>query len=139
MDPDLVKLAELISTRNEIVTRISSITNRPASIGHTGEYIASKIFDIQLEESASHKASDRTFQSGSLAGNSVNIKWYGKHDSLLDITPEAFPDYYLVITGEESPPASSRGAIRPWIISRVFLFDAKALISRLRPFLHIFR
>ena len=52
---DIVLLAKLIKTKNEIEREISAIIERPAIIGHVGEYIASKIFRIQLKQSASNK------------------------------------------------------------------------------------
>ena len=73
---DLQRLAELIRNRNSIERNIASITGRPALTGHTGEYIAANIFDIQLVESASEKGIDGHFNTGPLAGRSVNIKWY---------------------------------------------------------------
>jgi len=72
---DLEKLASEIAKMNSVGNKISEITQRPATLGHTGEYIASKIFDIELEESASAKGIDGHFRSGSLAGKTVNIKW----------------------------------------------------------------
>lgn len=51
-------LAELIHKKNEIEIEISRLIKRPAFIGHTGEYIASQIFDIQLEESATSRGFD---------------------------------------------------------------------------------
>ena len=131
MDPMILELAELIKKRNEIGTKITRVIGRPAIIGHVGEFIASRIFDIKLEESASSKAIDGYFRSGSLIGKSVNVKWYGKHESVLDITPHSLPDFYLVMTGPRSSTFSSRGDIRPWLIEQVFLFDAKILVSDL--------
>jgi hypothetical protein len=52
---DLEKLASEIAKMNSIGDKISEITQRPATIGHTGEYIAAEIFDIELEESANAK------------------------------------------------------------------------------------
>jgi len=128
---DLEKLTALLSEMNSIGTKISEITQRPATIGHTGEYIASKIFDIELEESASAKGIDGHFRSGHLAGKSVNIKWYSKLEYMLDITPQALPDYYLVMTGPKGQAVSSRGSIRPWLINHVFLFNAAELVIEL--------
>ena len=54
--PELEKLASLLSEMNAIGERISEVTQRPATIGHTGEYIAAEIFDIELEEAATSKA-----------------------------------------------------------------------------------
>jgi hypothetical protein len=128
---DLERLSALLVELNVLGNKISEITQRPASIGHTGEFIASQIFDIKLEESAVTKAIDGYFQSGVLAGKSVNIKWYGKQESLLDITYQALPDYYLVLAGSRSQASSSRGAVRPWVIEYVYLFEARNLVMEL--------
>jgi len=128
---DLEKLADLLSEMNSIGEKISEITQRPATMGHTGEFIASRIFDIELEESATAKGFDGVFRSSSLAGRTVNIKWYGKLEYMLDITPESLPDYYLVMTGPKGQAVSSRGGIRPWLINHVFLFNAAELVIEL--------
>lgn len=51
-------MAVLIANKNDIDGKIASIIERPTLIGHVGEYIASRIFNITLAESASHKGSD---------------------------------------------------------------------------------
>lgn len=122
----------LIKTKNDNDYRIAQLINRPAQIGHVGEFIASKIFDINLEESAVHKSIDGYFQRGPLIQRSVNIKWYTKQQAMLDITPESLPDYYLVLTGPVSPAISSRGSTRPWLIDHVYLFQASALVIKIR-------
>ena len=132
MNEELIKLSHLIKEVNETNRMISGIINRPAQIGHVGEFIASQIFDIELDESASRKAIDGHFRSGRLAGKSVNIKWYGKLEGLLDITPKSLPDYYLVLAGPKSAATSSRGKVRPWLIDYVYLFDAEDLVERLK-------
>ncbi|MGB2955883.1 MAG: hypothetical protein WBB64_07930 [Anaerolineales bacterium] len=131
MTNNLDRLATLLTEMNSIGNRILEITQRPATIGHTGEYIASKIFEIDLEESASAKGIDGHFRSGQLAGKSVNIKWYSKLEYMLDITPDSLPDYYLVMTGPKALEATSRGGIRPWLINHVFLFNAAELVIEL--------
>lgn len=128
---ELSRLAELIKTRNAVASDIAAIIGRPAQIGHLGEYIAARIFGIELEESAAHKGSDGRFADGPLAGKTVNIKWYAKLEGLLDINPNAIPDYYLVLTGPRSAAASSRSGVRPWVIEAAFLFDADELVEAL--------
>lgn len=125
----LNELATLLSINNSLGEKISKIINRPATIGHTGEFIASHIFNIKLEESAVQKAIDGHFASGDLAGRSVNIKWYGKWESYLDISTTEQPDFYLVMTGPKSTALSSKGAVRPWVIDHVFLFESTQLIQ----------
>ena len=101
-------------------------------MGHTGEYIASLIFDIALEESASRKGIDGRFTSGALIGRTVNIKWYTRQEGILDITLEGLPEYYLVLTGPKAGASSSRGQSRPWVIDHVYLFEATTLVDALR-------
>jgi hypothetical protein len=128
----LKKLSNLINERNTIGKRIAAVIGRPATIGHVGEFIASIIFDIRLEDSASAKGIDGYFRSGALSGKSVNVKFYGKQESTLDITPDHLPDYYLVLTGPRSAQMSSKGDIRPWLIEYGYLFDAYHLVAKLR-------
>ena len=127
---DLCRLAKLIKQKNLIENEIASIIQRPAQVGHAGEFIVSQIFDIKLMESAAHKAIDDYFRSGPLMGKSVNIKWYGYQEGLLDITPDALPDFYLVLTGPKKTSASSRGGTRPWLIHHIYLFDANELVAQ---------
>jgi len=116
---------------NSIGEKISEITQRPATIGHTGEYIAAAIFDIELEEAANAKGIDGHFRSGTLAGRSVNAKWYGKLEYMLDINPSALPEFFLVMTGPKALNPISKGGIRPWLIDYVFLFNAAELMIEL--------
>jgi len=97
----------------------------------TGEYIAAEIFDIELEELANAKGFDGHFRNGSLAGRTVNVKWYGKLEYMLDITPDALPDFFLVMTGPKAVEPTSNGGIRPWLIDYVFLFNAAELMIEL--------
>src|SRR5436190_16511565 len=78
---DLTQLAELIRRRNALGKDITQIIGRPSLIGHLGEYIAARVFDITLEESAINKGFDGRFCKGPLVGKSVNVKWYAKKDS----------------------------------------------------------
>ena len=129
--PGLIQLAELLRGRNEIDHQIAKIINRPALPGHIGELIASGIFDIELCESAVTKGIDGHFRSGSLAGRSVNVKFYGKQESFLDINPKGLPDYYLVLTGDKSSGPVSKGKTRPLVVRHVYLLEARGLIDSL--------
>jgi len=128
---DLHRLADLLQQRNEIDAEIAHIINRPALPSHLGEYIASKLFDIRLQESASDKGIDGVFQTGPLRGRTVNIKYYGKREGL-DISPGDLADYYLVLTGPKAPATSSRGGIRPFVISNIHIFEMRQLLNELR-------
>jgi len=127
----LVDVAELLNQRNRIDEQIASIIARPMTSGHLGEWIASRIFDIELETSATARGIDGRFRSGPLAGKTVNVKWYLKHEGLLDVAKSAEADYYLVLAGPRVPATSSRGAHRPWTIHAVYLVDTLALMPEL--------
>jgi hypothetical protein len=130
MDDGSVRdVARLLRERNAIDEKIARITGRPVASGHLGEWVASQIFDIRLEESASAPGIDGRFRAGPLQGRTVNVKWYMKHQGLLDSSESAVLDYYLVLAGPPSPAGSSRGTTRPWCIESVYLFDARQLRS----------
>ncbi len=128
---DLRALAELIRERNENEVAISGVIRRPGLLGHIGEYVASRIFDIELE-AANNPIFDGRFRSGPLAQKSVDIKTYAKREGVLDISPKGAPDFYLVLAGPNETAANSKGVARPWGIKEVFLFEARPLIARLR-------
>jgi hypothetical protein len=121
------RVADLLRERNTIDASIAEIVGRPVTCGHLGEWVASRIFDIQLEQAASTAGIDGRFASGPLQGHTVNNKWYMKHQGLLDTTESAALDYYLVLTGPPSPAGSSRGTTRPRCIQFAYLFDARWL------------
>jgi hypothetical protein len=128
---DLALLADLVKKRNTLETEITRLIERPAAIGHIGEYIAARVFDIDLNKSASAKATDGHFRNGPLKGRSVNIKWYPKREGLLDVASDPSLHYYLVLAGPQSSSMTSRGQPRPWTIDSVYLFDAHSLNDQL--------
>ena len=129
---DLRELATLLARRNDIEAAISALIRRPATAGHIGEFIAARIFNIRLEPSAAHKASDGYFIEGPLAGRCVDVKFYGRQEGLLAIQQRAQPDYFLVLTGPEVAPSSSRGGVRPALIEHVYLFSGQELGDSIR-------
>lgn len=129
---DLRRLAELVDLRNANEREIAELIGRPGQPGHVGEFIAARIFDIDLEPSANKPGYDGRFGSGPLAQKSVDVKYYSKWEAMLDINIKHTPDYYLVLAGPKSAAASSKGASRSWAVDNVFLFEAKPLIGRLR-------
>jgi hypothetical protein len=58
---NLARFSELVRERNRIEEGITGIIGRPAQIGHIGEYLASVIFGIDLEESATNPGYDGKF------------------------------------------------------------------------------
>ena len=117
MNEMVTHVAALLRERNIIDSGIAKIIGRPVTAGHLGEWIASQIFDISLEESAATPGLDGRFRTGPVSGRTVNIKWYMKRTGLLDTTESSALDYYLVLTGPPSPPdlrvaLPGRGALR---------------------------
>jgi hypothetical protein len=129
---DLARLAELITAKNAIDNIVAAQIGRAAEKGHVGEYIASRVFGITLEKSASNKGSDGHFPNC----RTVNVKWYAKHEAVLDlpsvISSASIPDDYLVLAGPRPAAVPTHGPVRPWVISSVFLFDAEQLIGELQ-------
>ena len=126
------RVADLVRERNAIDAQIGTIIERPVAAGHLGEWVAAQIFDIELEASAVAKAIDGRFASGPLEGRTVNIKWYGKRDGLLDMVDDPTVEFYLVMTGVRSNADSSRGKTRPLTVDAAFLFEAGPLLENLR-------
>ena len=131
---DLKTLSALIRQRNILEREISEIIGRPAHSGHVGEFVASRIFNIELIESASNAGFDGRFSRGELAGRTVNVKKYSRNDGLLDIVMKDAPDFYLVLTGPRGQAATSRGTVQPWTVEAVYLFEASTTVERLRHF-----
>ena len=132
MSADLENLSEILKKRNVLDDEISRIIGYPAEKGHIGEFIASRIFNITLNKSATQAGHDGIFSEGHLRGKTVNVKYYGKRESILDMKSEFPIDYYLVLTGPKTAPASSRGTTRPFIIKSVFLFNTQRLHEELK-------
>jgi hypothetical protein len=123
--PDLERLAALVRIKNNADTALAELIGRPSSPGNIGEFVAAEVFAVQLMTSGSHPGCDGTFTAGPLAGKTVNIKTYSRHESVLDLSPHPC-DYYLVLTG---PPGQAR--VLPWVIDSVFLFQREELLEAL--------
>jgi hypothetical protein len=128
-EQQLRRIAGLLRERNSIDEEIAGIIQRPMASGHLGEWVASRIFDIELAAVAVEPGFDGRFRSAPLQGMTVNIKWYLKREGPLDTSETATLDYYLVLTGPPSAAASSHAGTRPWRIDAVYLFDARRLRS----------
>jgi hypothetical protein len=131
---DLCGLARLIEERNRIDRDIAALIGRPAERSHVGEFIAATVFHIRLELSASAKGMDGRFTAESpgglagLEGKSVNIKFYGRQDWVLDLCTEGTPpDYYLVLVGPRFRGLRNKADARPLAIDAVHLFDTESL------------
>jgi hypothetical protein len=118
-------VARLVRERNELDGEIARIINRPAVAGHLGEWLASQLFDIDLEPPDSAEAFDGRFASGPLATRTVNIEWISKRDEDLDVTSSRPVDFHLVFTGPKALALTTKGIARPVRIDACFLFDAR--------------
>jgi len=124
-DEPIWRIARLLRRRNAIDAKMAAILQRPMTSGHLGEWLASHIFDIELERVA--QGLDGHFRAGPLQDRTVNIKWYLQREGLLDTSDSNELDFYLVLAGPPGTASSSRGTTRPWCIDAVFLFDARQL------------
>lgn len=120
---DIIRLAEIIRSRNDTEKRIAEIIGRRGDKGPVGEYIASRIFSIELAKSGRQKAYDGFFIKKPLEGKSVDVKFYPKQQWSIDINPKEWPDYFLVLTG----PQKVESKAHPWVIESVYLFESKKL------------
>ena len=125
---DLPRLASLLKSRNTIDEKMAALIGHTAQLGNIGEYIVAAIFDIALDDTGKRRGYDGRFTRGPLAGKTVDIHWHPKHDGQMSIKMDAFPAYYLVLTG----PASSANFASPWLIESIYLFDANSLFLGLR-------
>jgi hypothetical protein len=123
--PDLNRLAELVRIKNNADAAIAELIGRPSAPGNIGEFVAARVFAIQLMASGAHPGYDGVFTDGPLTGKTVNIKTYSRHESVLDISPHAC-DCYLVLAG---PAGQAR--VLPWVIDSVFLFQREELLTAL--------
>ena len=128
----LHELAGLLRGRNALDSQIARVIGRPALPGHLGEWIASRIFDIELAASAVTKGIDGHFRGAPQPGATVNVKLYGTRAGALDLIEESAADYYLVLTGPIAQPVSSRGTHRPVCVNGAYLFHTAELLADLR-------
>ena len=126
MRDELICLASLLRQRSDIDDEIAGLLGRPAHRGHVGEFIASRVFGIDLHRSASAKGHDGRFLDGPLAEGTVNVKFYARWEGLLDVhAGDAPPEHYLVLAGDGP---------RSWGIEQAFLFShADLLEAGVRP------
>lgn len=131
----LAYLAEFIRIRNVADQSIARLIGRPAHSGHIAEFIASRIFDIELHPRAVHKSSDGCFRSGPFKDQTVNVKFASRNTGVLDLVgsndPAHHPDVYLVMTGPRSSVVSSVDTVAPWVVTEVYIFRSIPLLEYL--------
>jgi len=59
----LVRVLALLGERNAICAGLARLMHRPMTSGHLGEWIAARVFDIELEASAVAFGIDGRFRS----------------------------------------------------------------------------
>ena len=69
------------------------LLNRLVNTGSIGEWIASRIFDVELESAANVAGCDGHFTTGALAGRTVNVKASGRCQKLTEFhhSPDVQP------------------------------------------------
>ena len=126
------KLADLLKDRNRIDQQIVNIIRRPAEKSHIAEWIASRVFLIDLNGNKNEKGYDGIFTEGSLKGKKVDIKYYAVNQHQIDVNQEVSEDVYLLVfTGPYRPASSSEDQHRPFCISNIYLFNEKVLCDDL--------
>jgi hypothetical protein len=81
-DTELAELGALLRDRNALDARIGRLLDRPVNTRSIGDWIAARIFDIELETAANTAGYDGRFTTGGLTGRTVNIKAYTEHESM---------------------------------------------------------
>ncbi|MGI8999101.1 MAG: hypothetical protein ACR2GO_05275 [Candidatus Limnocylindria bacterium] len=69
LDPDLERLSFRVRLRNMIDQEMATVLGRPPSPGNLGEFIASKVFDIELAPTGVNPGHDGEFR---------RVRWRGK-------------------------------------------------------------
>ncbi len=127
---DIPLLASLLKSRNTIDHKIATLIGHPAQVQSVGEYIASVIFGIALDEPTMHKTSDGRFTRGPLMGRTVDVQWHTRREGILHLKMDPLPDYYMAFVG--SKEATDLHALSlPWVIESAYLFDADELLTAL--------
>ncbi len=130
---EIEKLADLLKDRNRIDQQITEIIGRPAEKGHISEWIASKVFPIELNRNRNEKDYDGIFTEGSLKGKKVDIKYYTVNQHQIDLNPEISEDVYLLVfTGPYRSASSSEKQNRPFCISNIYIFNERELCDKVK-------
>jgi hypothetical protein len=134
---DLIHLADLIRIRNFVNASVGRSIRGPAETGRIAEFVASEIFDIELEEKFVTKAIDGKFRSPlNLKGATVNIKYRSSSSLRLNLInsddPSDHPDFYLALRGPFVAKSPNSEKVLPFVINSVYLFSATSLIERMK-------
>jgi hypothetical protein len=126
-------LVSLLKERNQIDRRITQIIQRPAEKGHIAEWIASKIFPIELNNESNKEGYDGVFTDGELKGKKVDVKFYAANEHIIDLNPNIKEEIYLLVfTGPYRAAGSSKNKERPFCIKNVYLFNELELCNSLK-------
>ena len=77
----------VLSAKNKADAAIAELMGRSSAPGNVGEFVAARVFAIELMPSGAHLGYDGMFATGPLAGQTVNIRAYCRHEYVLDISP----------------------------------------------------
>ncbi|MSO64793.1 MAG: hypothetical protein EXQ85_03155 [Alphaproteobacteria bacterium] len=110
------QLAKLLRDRRVLDQGVAAITGKGIEPGDVGRAIVSDVFAIAFALSGIG-----TFSGGILAGKTVAVRWYRAGEGNVEL-PSPLTDYLLVL----------RSGDDPWTIAEVCMFEAPAMIGRLR-------
>ena len=112
--PELAELASLVRERNAIEVRIGQLVDRPVHTGGMGEWIAARIFDIELEPAANAAGYDGWFTSEPLRGKSVNVKTYTRDERDSEVGGDLLDRHpVLTVAGDPDNIVTELSGVRP--------------------------
>lgn len=129
---NLPRLAELLRSRNTVEGNIANLLGCEVDLGNLGERIAATIFGIRLIPATSNNGFVGIFTNPALTGKTVDVRWYPRRDSSMNIHIDPAPDYTLVLAGPKIEPNEARALVNPWVITSVYLFPMQELLTTLR-------
>lgn len=130
--PDLPRLAELLRARNTVESNIANLLQCEVDLNIVGEQIAASIFGIRFVPATAPGQSAGVFTCPTLAGKTVEVRWYLRREGILNIHTDPAPDYTLVLAGPKFDPSEARALVDPWIITSAYLFHMPELFNMLR-------
>jgi hypothetical protein len=129
---NLPRLAELIRSRNTVESNIANLLGCEVNLSNLGERIAAAIFGIRLIPAATSNGFVGIFTNPALTGKTVDVRWYPRRDSFMNVHIDPAPDYTLVLAGPKIEPDEARALVNPWVITSVYLFSMQELLATLR-------
>jgi hypothetical protein len=132
MESSLSRLAELVRARNTVESNMVNLIEREVHLNSVGEHIAANVFGIRLVPTTIQSGFVGIFTTPALSGKTVDIRWYPRRESYINIHTDPAPDYSLILAGPRVEPGEARGLANPWLLTSVYLFSMQDLLASLR-------